>query len=774
MNLQSIHIGDHTYLVEFIDKCDELSQFVMIRNFTFINDIVIDKDIYFIQKSVFNKYINEIQSGNNIDNTILSFPIPNTKNSGYSKNYSEFNNAFIDSFLLNDDNFDKGVYNLYSYDEKNNKFEEAYISCYKFRIYHPITKGNINAIIHVDNYLNGIHFHYLCNEYNNFTYNSENEIMYNNQPFSEYIEILIPNLYELFGYKHEKDIIVKNEISNKTHTISKNIYNIYYKENMVFSVSVKNQNFLSHMIFKNPDYENYIYENENTQYVPLSLMLQPYSISNEIIDVDNNNNANYKQVKIYYKNKVLVENNQLSMPLSLKLFPYESYDSNNNIYILDTNYNDDSCTFISEYKLELSSSLGFTNGKVSIISKFIFPDYNSNNISFYDLYKYLYGINIEEYKIDKYIPEINTLDNITDISNEMKTSMSDWLKTKNYDTPKTDIEWLDKFKEMRKESIIQEYEEELGTSVNFIGYIIEIASDVNFKNIIYKSYKTSEIEELNNFSFYINNIFDNWKEKPEVLIGRTRFIDRYTGVELVSNNVIITNEWFKYLLKECDNYKINILNKYNDNMKKIILPNKTKDTIINNIDQIKNACYQIRNDIETFKTTHSYSYSYNDDMYSQYEQCMNLLIHVNNSINILGNNITDIKNTISNTEFNPINFINNISCTVKNNNNSDLKSNNQNNQKIIFKPIFYKINDLQNIQIRANLIQNIAIKLSDYMTKVTTFKILIDDNEFVETGRNSVFVLFSIDPKKLSNSSGTYDIINQDDEYISSGSWEIV
>ena len=81
--------------------------------------------------------------------------------------------------------------------------------------------------------------------------------------------------------------------------------------------------------------------------------------------------------------------------------------------------------------------------------------------------------------------------------------------------------------------------------------------------------------------------------------------------------------------------------------------------------------------------------------------------------------------------------------------------------------------DLQNIKLRSTLPQNIGVNLSEYMSKVETFKIIIEDNEFVETARNDIFVIFNIDPSKLNFTSGKYDIVNEDDTYISSGKWII-
>ena len=94
--------------------------------------------------------------------------------------------------------------------------------------------------------------------------------------------------------------------------------------------------------------------------------------------------------------------------------------------------------------------------------------------------------------------------------------------------------------------------------------------------------------------------------------------------------------------------------------------------------------------------------------------------------------------------------------------------------KIIYKPIFYRVGNLQNLSIRENVTQNIGINLVDFMTKVETFKLNIDGTQYVEYARNDIFVIFKVNAQNIINTAGTYDITNQDDEYISSGSWSIV
>ena len=57
------------------------------------------------------------------------------------------------------------------------------------------------------------------------------------------------------------------------------------------------------------------------------------------------------------------------------------------------------------------------------------------------------------------------------------------------------------------------------------------------------------------------------------------------------------------------------------------------------------------------------------------------------------------------------------------------------------------------------------------MTKVEVFKLIIDNMEITEYGRNDIYVIFEVNSGELENLSGTYSIVNNNDEYISSGEY---
>lgn len=119
-------------------------------------------------------------------------------------------------------------------------------------------------------------------------------------------------------------------------------------------------------------------------------------------------------------------------------------------------------------------------------------------------------------------------------------------------------------------------------------------------------------------------------------------------------------------------------------------------------------------------------------------------------------------------------FVDKINCSVVKKGESTTVYNTNAKPKIVYKPVFYRTQDLQNIALRSGMLQNIGINLADYMTKVSTFKLRIDGKSITEYARNDIFVIFKVDTTTFSdNSEGTYHILNEEGEYISSGNWKI-
>lgn len=120
-------------------------------------------------------------------------------------------------------------------------------------------------------------------------------------------------------------------------------------------------------------------------------------------------------------------------------------------------------------------------------------------------------------------------------------------------------------------------------------------------------------------------------------------------------------------------------------------------------------------------------------------------------------------------------FIDKINCTVVKSGEDGNTYNitKKNNPKVIYKPVFYRTQPLQQINIKAGVSQNIGINLDEYLSKVETFKLIIDQVEYIETGRNNMFVIFNVNATKFTTNSGSYIITNEDNEYISDGTYSV-
>lgn len=120
------------------------------------------------------------------------------------------------------------------------------------------------------------------------------------------------------------------------------------------------------------------------------------------------------------------------------------------------------------------------------------------------------------------------------------------------------------------------------------------------------------------------------------------------------------------------------------------------------------------------------------------------------------------------------NFISNMNCRiVKSNDGKQQIQKNSVQPRIIYKPIFFKVQDLQNIVLRSNMSQNIGISLSSYVNKVDEFILSIGENKWHESSRTSSFVIFNVNSKLINEVTGKYDILTSDNEYLSTGNYTI-
>ena len=709
MDRQLAIIGNYKYLVENYNAETDMqnnyysAEFVMIRNFTVMNNLICDHDIYIIESKYFNEYIQELKESGSTSGKSIAFPITGSNVISYSNSYTKFNysmNTINNSSIYVGDEYGIDVYKIY--EKQNNKLVSKKIKCNKLRIYHPLTRKSINALIDINNYINNIHFHYLCKPITDYKSNSETEIKYCNETYSEYIDIYYPNIEDIFKINVDGS------------------YSSFYIEDLEIVASTYNSKFINSIMSDSKDLIQ-CEEYEGKQIVPMNLLIQPYRIVEEY---NSNNKLNYDDdlsnddkifVKLYLKTAVSIENNYIVYPINATIFPYSEIDDSINMYILDDYVNAITISFNTPCRFKLMSRTGFSDGTISIVTMFDYPnksyfynlakEYNlsheSKTSAVLEAYKYYNNVGDNNYKMftnDEIVRQLEDIDAVDTLSPEaIKYTKETLYLPDNIDKNKV----LELWKINMKETLINEYEEEFGTPGNFLGFKLEIATDNLFKNIIYDKNYRINFKDLDDFAFKLNDIFKSWNQKPSQLMARAIFYDRILGFKITGNLIVISKEWFKFMVNN------NVKGRVNE---------------LSNINKIKGLL--------------------NDNM-----------------------KIIDLKED-------NINFINNINCVVsKKYEGNSINSSLNNNQKIIFKPIFYRTSDLQNVRIRSNVTQNIGINLMKYMTKVDTFKMKIDNIEYIETARNDAYVIFNINALNLKTISGTYDITNQDDEFISSGSY---
>lgn len=566
MERQLLNIGDHTFVCDKIDNAEldnvnSKASFIMLRNFKLNNAAIIDNDVYIVEEDLLDS---------------IAFPIPNQINR-YSTDINNF-------FQLSNEN----VYKFFNADHSDRKLKYDVL-----RIYHPNTKvHNINMLVYLDMMILGIHFHLYCRPWKSHTTYSKSEFRINKSIYSEYIEIRIPNIRDLFS----KDTFIKENTNFPTVS------------NQKYSSLIDKDNYMSTFLFT----------------IPFSINEQNKTY---LMDTEYNSSINF-----------------VRYPVNITLFPYSSIDDN--LYVADEELESNSDVFVINTDMDIQSFVGF-NDKNHVVVKmnFLYPKMEMFD-SVLDAYEYYNGISIDEYTGIEY----DDTDEHDDVDIDGNPLSIQYQCT----------------------------------------YQLELSSDAAFKNIIYRSPLVEGqtlFNTIQNMEFEIP-IFNSWDQLPEVLVARTIFADRYLGIQMFSNFVLITKEWYKYLVTYKEQKKI----------------------------------YRLK--------------------------------------------IEDMAD---------IQFNDKVTCIIKKDTEETTPQNiSSGNVKVIYKPVFYKVQDLQNIQIRNGVTQNIGVNLNNYLSKVNTFYMNIDGQQFIESARNEIYVIFKVQGNKINNVMGSYHISNQDNEYISSGNYQVI
>lgn len=361
-------------------------------------------------------------------------------------------------------------------------------------------------------------------------------------------------------------------------------------------------------------------------------------------------------------------NGIINKSLNLTLYPYS--DIVNNIYV-QSDINPITTFINTDVNFRLQSKLGFDNNTISILNTFEFPGkiYNEDNYYAVDIH----GDYNDENYVDQYVNQVTRYYN----SFYMNENISNELDQDDF-RDELDVE-----------------------NIRTTGFIIQIANDIDFNEIIFESVINTDNQNDNfiyDFSFSLDNIVNDWSQLNEILVIRSRFIDKRLNIVITGNNVVLTKEWFKYLI----------------------------------------------NDI---KINH---------------------IIFDNQNNLINSNFMEINKGF--------NFIDKLNCIIvdkKETNNVETSNISNTSTQIIYKSVFYKVQDLQNMRIRQGVTQNIGLNLGEYMNKVDLFILNIEGNNIKESSRNDINVIFNINANLLESPNGIYNILDQNFEYISSGNYMV-
>lgn len=463
--------------IDFIE--DVKRKFVMLRRYEVMNNIARDTDIYFIEEDYYE---------NNFDDIV--WPVTNQNYQGFSTNYENYNYNFNEKTVHGDE-----VYKLYTLDPD---VEEADVPCDKIRIYHPHNLTTINGLVYIKATVASINVHLLCRPYKSYKTNAETEFFDENLYFSEYIELLIPNLEYLMSGKvyYIEDINLVNFNEDNPSDMSLLVENTDPEfEGFKYLYMMTHDGYKILL----SDYKDSIYATPDATYVALKMFNTPWLLEH---------NGNDVYIKLYDVNaKGTVSQNESGYPIQITIYPYTGIDDTTKLYIEDETLIQNSDIFYNETIISIASKFGFDeNGGIpSIINTFTFPHIHEfDNIR--DAYEYYYHVDLNEYN-----------------------------GIVNYDEEDEDPD---------------DYVEE-----KQCGFVLTLYSDYYLTQKITNIYYEIENpnETLDNFIFQLKNIFTNWVQLPDILVCRVKFIDKYLGNIIYGNPVALTKDMFKYLINDADN-----------------------------------------------------------------------------------------------------------------------------------------------------------------------------------------------------------------------------
>jgi hypothetical protein len=779
---QNIILGNYTYIVDFYEAGKDLKEshyekFYIIKKNRMMNSIMFDTDIMFISKNIIEKSTKE----NNIDidfselSKSIVFPITENNFNAYSKNFKKFNEAFNENTFLNDQDY-SDLMKLY-----DNNENEINILCDKIRIYIPITNRDFSSIIDVENLINDIRYHYICQKSDSLELNSDTEITINNIRYSQYIEAYIPNTNFLFRQsnvfikerynfsqikqKIKYDFSEKSSITLLPTTSIKNENDIWKKSISVSCINALCDKELYVLITNNDNIDvnkfNQIplkekeEDQEITNYkiicnkIPSSNNEEEFYDGEEIINY--NNNEESSEIILNYISNTFTEIpiNDLTIDYDQEQYIYLIENTLDGFKLIGKNniVSGDIIIKNNEDEINLYTSL-FLNSLPFFLENVYDGSVTRIERVFYDVTQANPSVNSNPLRI--YITPFENYNDEMDLY-EISTSMRMNADVFNYDNKmllKNTFEFVDG-------------EQKLSCVFLYPGYDSKLSSEERTKrlNEYYLEKSHLSLQYYKSFNIEDNELYDEDIYSPH--IDKTGFIVEIS-TDINFKNIVLSYEYNldidknDTVINEIDfslDFGSSII--WDAYPEKLLIRSKFIDKIAANV--FESNSLVITKDIYKYMVLKSSQ---------EYKESPRLNLQDINRINDLG--------VMNNTDY--FNFIDKINCTIVNTKETDKNNSLENpktNAKIIFKPIFYKVQALPQLKIKANLTQNIGLNLAEMISKVESFKLVLDGKEYVEYARNDGYVIFRINSQDFKSANGDFNLLNQDGEFINDGTWYI-
>lgn len=596
----------------------------------------------------------------------------------------------------------------------DNDLKEKKLNTLLVRVWHPQTLVNRDLLVYADSYINSVHFHWLAKKmHEGGTSTITEEVRVGQTTYIEHFDFLIPDFKDfLFGNTWIEDNLPISDESVKTVQLNK----ILSKDNWSVVEPKKIEKQINQVEY------NLLTAEEQKNCTPTILTTEITSDKyDKLTDEEKEKcifTVNGQQLdKSLIQNKTIKENCKISLPYQNGyLYSKSYYENPENITQLVN------CRALAmQWKYGSDSSKIYVEDEARTLQlsdvavKVTLFGYSGISKDGIYLCKDILGTASTTFNEDFKVTigcEIG-FDNNGTISVIGKFHWNRLLGSLTEAWNKIYNVNISKYDEYSKQiEKSPEGMEFMEGDSHMLKYSCIIASDIKMTHVIHMDVNYSN--DLDDFAVPMHGLFKGWREVPDEVYAKVMITDRLVGQTLASPTCRFTREKLKYTINE-------------------LLTTRSSKLVEK-------------------QTLANFSH-----MPAEY------------------NKIEDMNNTDN------FNFIDKINCIIqqptaeKTEVGKTLNNTSSDTARVIYKPIFFKTKDAQPVTIRTRVSQNIGINLSEYMTKVDTFIMRIDSSiDCEEIGRSNVYVLFKVDANKIENAGGNYDILTEDGDYVTSGTYTII